>query len=97
MVVEEETVQNVNEIAPRWLQLKPRPADTEAQGADDASPISLFAGALVRAVEMGPPAPPPSPPFSALVPCTHTVLPSTLALGHSVPVAPLGPPGQDRK
>lgn len=56
-------VQDVKEITPRWLQLKSRPAAIEAQGADDASPISNFAGALVRAVESGPPGPPPSPPF----------------------------------
>lgn len=58
-------MQDVKEITPRWLQLKSRPAAIEAQGADDASPISIFAGALVRAVESGPPAPPPppSPPF----------------------------------
>ncbi len=39
-------MQDVKEITPRRPQLKPRPGDIEAQGADEASVISIPAGAL---------------------------------------------------
>jgi hypothetical protein len=42
-------VQNVKEITPQRPQLKPGPGDIEAQGADDASVISILAGAVVFA------------------------------------------------
>jgi hypothetical protein len=67
-------VQNVKEITPRRPQLKPGPGDIEAKGADDASVISILAGAVVRAVEDVPPA----APFSALapmVPCSRSLCP----------------------
>jgi hypothetical protein len=73
----------VKEITPRRPQLKPRPGDIEAQEADDASVISILAGAVVRAVEDVPPA----APFSPLTP----MLPWSLALGDSVPFVPLSP------
>jgi hypothetical protein len=79
-------VQNVKEITPRRPQLKPRPGDIEAQEADDASVISILAGAVVRAVEDVPPAA-PAAPFSPLTP----MLPWSLALGDSVPFVPLSP------
>ena len=76
-------MQNVKEITPRRPQLKPGPGDIEAKGADDASVISILAGAVVRAVEDVPPAA-PAAPFSALapmLPCSHGPLLSvTLSL-----------------
>lgn len=82
-------MQNVKEITPRRPQLKPGPGDIEAQGADDASVISILAGAVVFA---------PLRMFLQLLlsllllPCSHApMLPWSLALGHSVPVVPLSP------